>query len=85
MEAADDLPKPPPAGAYEAVLGACVAAGRVGDALEVAQAMAMAGHRPNPGLVSRLTSSHVDVLGKEVREAEEAAEAAPMEDWGRDY
>ena len=71
MDAADDLPNPPPAGAYEAVLGACVAAGRVGDALEVVQAMAMAGHRPNPSLVSRLTSSHTDVLGQKIREAEE--------------
>lgn len=83
METAEDLPTPPPAGAYEAVLDACVAAGRVGDALEVAQAMAMAGHRPNPGLVSRLTSSHADVLSKEMREMEEAA-AAPMDEWSRD-
>ena len=79
MEAAEDLPTPPPAEAYETVLGACVAAGRVGDALEVAQAMAMAGHRPNPGLVSRLTSNHADVLAKEMREVEEAA-AAPKEE-----
>lgn len=80
MEAAEHLPSPP-AEAFNTVLGACVAAGRVGEALEITQAMAGAGHTPDSSLVSRLTGNHFDVLEREAREAEEAA-AAPTEDWG---
>lgn len=80
MVAANHLP-PPPAAAFQAVLGACDAAGRIGEALEVASTMVEAGHSPSQRLVARLMASHADVLDRERREMEEAA-AAPAEDWG---
>lgn len=80
MVAADHLP-PPPAEAFQAVLGACDAAGSVEEALEVASAMVGAGYSPSKRLVARLMASHADVLDRERREMEEAA-AAPAEDWG---
>ncbi len=82
MEAADHLP-PPPAEAFQAVLDACVAAGRVGEALEVASAMVGTGHSPSKRLISRLMESHADVLEREKAEMEEAA-AEPAEAWGTD-
>lgn len=80
MEAADHLP-PPPAEAFQAVLDACDAAGRVGEALEVASAMVGTGHSPSKRLISRLMESHADVLERERKEREEAA-AEPAEAWG---
>lgn len=80
MAGADHLPAPP-AEAFQAVLGACDAAGRVGEALEVASAMVGVGYGPSKRLVARLMASHADALDEETREMEEAA-AAPAEDWG---
>ncbi|CAM9569916.1 unnamed protein product [Ectocarpus sp. 4 AP-2014] len=80
MMAADHLP-PPPEEAFRAVLGACDSAGRVGEALEIAQVMVGAGFRPSIALMARLMASHADELDRERREMEEAA-AEPAEEWG---
>ncbi|CAM9758092.1 unnamed protein product [Ectocarpus sp. 6 AP-2014] len=80
MTAADHLP-PPPEEAFRAVLGACDSAGRVGEALEIAQVMVGAGFSPSIALMSRLIASHADELDRERREMEEAA-AEPAEEWG---
>lgn len=78
MLSADHLPTPP-AEVFQAVLSACDAAGRVGEARDVAQAMVVAGHVPSARLVARLMASHSDELERERREVEEAA-AAPAGD-----
>ncbi|CAN0087335.1 unnamed protein product [Scytosiphon promiscuus] len=78
MAAAEHLPTPP-AEAFQAVLSACDAAGRVGEALDVAQAMVVAGYAPSARLVARLMASNSDELDRERREAEEAA-ASPAGD-----
>ncbi|CAN0472740.1 unnamed protein product [Ectocarpus sp. 8 AP-2014] len=80
MTAADHLP-PPPEETFRAVLGACDSAGRVGEALEIAQMMVGAGFSPSIALMTRLMASHADDLDRERREMEEAA-AEPAEQWG---
>lgn len=49
--------------------------------LVACQAMEGAGHRPDAGLLTRLSMGYADVMREEAREMEMAA-AGPPEDWG---